>query len=245
MDTLLLITLALVLNSMIGLVGIFSLFIRKKDLEKIMFPLVSFAAGALFAGGLYHLFAESIEEIGVLLSINWFIFGFILFFVLERILKWHHCHKLECKVHPFSYLIFIGDAIHNIVDGLIIATTFLIDIKLGILTTFLIIAHEVPQELGNFATAIYGGMKRNRAVIFTFLSQLTCIIGGLLGYYFLSKEMFLPLLPFAAGGFIYIAASDLIPELHKESNIKKSIISFILFSVGLAFIVVMKLFSVE
>jgi len=245
MDTLLLITLALVLNSMIGLIGIFSLFIRRKDLEKIIFPLVSFAAGTLFAGGMYHLFAESIEEIGVLLSINWFIFGFILFFVLERILKWHHCHKLECKVHPFSYLIFIGDAIHNIVDGLIIATTFLIDIKLGILTTFLIIAHEVPQELGNFATAIYGGMKRNRAVIFTFLSQLTCIIGGLLGYYFLSKEMLLPLLPFAAGGFIYIAASDLIPELHKESNIKKSIISFILFSVGLAFIVVMKLFSVE
>jgi len=160
-------------------------------------------------------------------------------------LKWHHCHKLKCETHPFSYLIFIGDAIHNIVDGLIIATTFLIDIKLGILTTFLIITHEVPQELGNFATAIYGGMRKNKAIIFTFLSQLTCIIGGLLGYYFLSKEMLLPLLPFAAGGFIYIAASDLLPELHKELNIKKSIISFILFSVGLAFIVVMKLFSVE
>lgn len=245
MDVLFLIILALVLNSMIGLIGIFSLFIRRKDLEKIIFPLVSFAAGTLFAGGMYHLFAESIEEIGVLLSINWFIFGFILFFVLERLLKWHHCHKLKCEIHPFSYLIFIGDAIHNIVDGLIIATTFLIDIKLGILTTFLIITHEVPQELGNFATAIYGGMRKNKAIIFTFLSQLTCIIGGLLGYYFLSKEMLLPLLPFAAGGFIYIAASDLLPELHKELNIKKSIISFILFSVGLAFIVVMKLFSVE
>jgi zinc and cadmium transporter len=151
---------------------------------------------------------------------------------------------LECEVHPFSYLIFIGDAIHNIVDGLVIASTFLVDIRLGILTTFLIIAHEVPQELGNFATAIYGGMKRNRAIIFTFLSQITCIVGGLFGYYFLSKEMLLPLLPFAAGGFIYIAASDLIPELHKEPNIKKSIISFILFLIGLAFIIGVKFLEV-
>jgi zinc and cadmium transporter len=236
--------LALVLDSLIGLVGVFSLFIKRKTLEKIIFPLVSFAAGALFGGGLYHLFAESLEEMNFLQAINWFIFGFVLFFVLERILKWRHCHKLECKVHPFSYLIFVGDTIHNIVDGLVIVSTFLIDIKLGILTMFLIIAHEVPQELGNFATAIYGGMKRSKAIIFTFLSQITCIIGGLFGYYFLSKEMLLPLLPFAAGGFIYISASDLIPELHKESDIKKSIISFILFLTGLTFIIGIKFLEV-
>jgi len=137
-------------------------------------------------------------------------------------------------------LIFVGDAIHNIIDGLIIASTFLIDINLGIITTFLVIAHEVPQELGNFVTAIYGGMKRNRAILFTFLSQATCIIGGLFGYYFLSKETLLPLLPFAAGGFVYISASDLIPELHKEENIKKSLLSFLLFLIGLAFIIGLK-----
>jgi zinc and cadmium transporter len=236
--------LALVLDSLIGLVGVFSLFIKRKTLEKTIFPLVSFAAGALFGGGLYHLFAESLEEMNFLQAINWFIFGFVLFFVLERILKWRHCHKLECKVHPFSYLIFVGDTIHNIVDGLVIVSTFLIDIKLGILTMFLIIAHEVPQELGNFATAIYGGMKRSKAIIFTFLSQITCIIGGLFGYYSLSKEMLLPLLPFAAGGFIYISASDLIPELHKESDIKKSIISFILFLISLTFIIGIKFLEV-
>jgi len=235
-----LIVLALILDSLIGLIGVFSLFIKRKTLERLIFPLVSFAAGALFSGGLYHLFAESLEEMSVLQAINWFIFGFIFFFVLERILKWHHCHKLECKVHPFSHLIFIGDAIHNIVDGLIIASTFLIDANLGIITTFLIIAHEVPQELGNFTTAIYGGIKRNKAILFTFLSQTTCIIGGLFGYYFLSREMLLPLLPFTASGFIYISASDLIPELHKEANIKKSLISFLLFLVGLAFIIGLK-----
>jgi zinc and cadmium transporter len=244
MDVLIWILSALILDSLIGLVGAFSLFIKRKTLEKIVFPLVSFAAGVLFGGGLYHLFTEGLEEIGAMRAINWFVFGFILFFILERVLKWHHCHKLECEVHPFSYLIFIGDAIHNIVDGLVIASTFLVDIRLGILTTFLIIAHEVPQELGNFATAIYGGMKRNKAIIFTFLSQITCIVGGLSGYYFLSKEMLLPLLPFAAGGFIYIAASDLIPELHKEPNIKKSIISFILFLIGLAFIIGVKFLEV-
>jgi len=244
MDVLVWIISALVLDSLIGLIGVFSLFTKGKTLEKIVFPLVSFAAGSLFGGGLYHLFSEGLEEIGALQAINWFVFGFILFFILERILKWHHCHKLECKVHPFSYLIFIGDTIHNIIDGLIIASAFLVDIRLGILTTFLIITHEIPQELGNFATAIYGGIKRNRAIIFTFLSQATCIVGGLSGYYFLSKETLLPLLPFAAGGFIYIAASDLIPELHKEPNIKKSIISFFLFLIGLAFIIGFKFLEI-
>jgi len=230
MDVLIWILSALILDSLIGLVGAFSLFIKRKTLRENSFSISFFCCrSALFGGGLYHLFTEGLEEIGAMRAINWFVFGFILFFILERVLKWHHCHKLECEVHPFSYLIFIGDAIHNIVDGLVIASTFLVDIRLGILTTFLIIAHEVPQELGNFATAIYGGMKRNKAIIFTFLSQITCIVGGLFGYYFLSKEMLLPLLPFAAGGFVYIAASDLIPELHKEQNIKKSIISFILF----------------
>ncbi len=92
---------------------------------------------------LYHLFAESLERIGTLQAINWFVIGFIVLFILERILRWHHCHNLKCKVHPFSYLIFVGNAIHNIIDGLIIASLFLVDIRLRILTTFLIIAHEV------------------------------------------------------------------------------------------------------
>jgi zinc and cadmium transporter len=107
----------------------------------LFFPLVSFAAGALFGGGLYHLFVEGLEEIRTLQDINWFVIGFITFFILERIFKWHHCDELKCKVHPFSYLVFVGDAIHNIIDGLVIASTFLVDIRLGILTTILIIAH--------------------------------------------------------------------------------------------------------
>jgi zinc and cadmium transporter len=244
MDVLVWIFFALILVSLIGLAGVFSLFIKRKTLEKIVFPLVSFAAGALVGGALYHLFAEGLERIGTLQAINWFVLGFIIFFILERILRWHHCHNLKCKVHPFSYLIFVGDTIHNIIDGLVIASTFLVDIRLGILTTFLIIVHEVPQELGNFATAVYGGMKRNKAIAFTFLSQASCIIGGLFGYYFLSKEAILHLLPFAAGGFIYIAASDLIPELHRELNIKKSIISFTLFLFGLAFVIGLKFLEV-
>jgi zinc and cadmium transporter len=245
MNILIWIVLALMLNSLIGLLGVFSIFFKNKILNRIIFPLVSFSSGTLFGGSLYNLFVEGLEEIGILQSINWFIFGFILFFFLERVLKWHHCHEIKCKVHPFSYLIFIGDAIHNIVDGLVITSTFLIDIKLGILTTFLIIVHEVPQELSNFATAIYGGMKRNKAIIFTFLSQITCVVGGIFGYYFLSREMLLPLLPFAAGGFIYVAASDLIPKLHKEKNFKKSLISFILFLIGLMFIIELKFFLSE
>jgi zinc and cadmium transporter len=107
MDVLFWIISALILDSLIGLVGVFSLFIKRKTIDKVVFPLVSFAAGALFGGGLYHLFAEGLEEIGTLQAINWLVIGFITFFILERILKWHHCHELECKVHPFSYLLLV------------------------------------------------------------------------------------------------------------------------------------------
>ncbi len=244
MTTLHWIILALLLNSLIGLIGVFSLLVRRKKLDKIIFPLVSFTAGVLFGGGFYHLFVESLDELGVVSSVNWFTVGFILFFILEKGLKWHHCHLLKCKVHPFSYMIFLGDAIHNLIDGIVISLTFLVDVNLGIITTLLIIAHEVPQELGNFATAIYGGMEKRKAILFTFLSQLTCIVGGLLGYYLMSDELFLPLLPIAAGGFIYIATSDLVPELHREVNLKKSILSFTLFILGLIFIISLRFFEV-
>jgi len=232
----------LIVNSLIGLIGAFSLYLKRKVLQKLIFSFVSFAAGAILGGSLYQLLAESLKEMNVLQAINWLIVGFILFFILEIILKWYHSHKLRQKLRNFGYSIFIGDAVHNIADGLIITSTFLIDVNLGVTTTLLVIAHEVPQELGIFSSAVYGGIKIKKAIFLTFLSQASCILGGLLGYYFLSEEMILPMLSFAAGGFIYIAASDLIPELNKESNTKKSIITLLIFLIGFVFIVSIKLF---
>ncbi|MGC9150051.1 MAG: ZIP family metal transporter [Candidatus Micrarchaeia archaeon] len=243
MDVIFWVLLAVVIDSLVGLIGVFSLFVKEKTLQKLLLHLVSFASGALLAGGFYHLFLESVEKIGVFQAINYLLAGFIIFYLIEKILRWHHCHKIKCKVHPFSYLILLGDGIHNVTDGIVIAASFLVNINFGIITTLLIIAHEVPQELGNFATAVYGGIKKKKAILFTFLAQVTCVIGGLFGYYFLNSLQWLIgyILSFTAGGFIYISTSDLIPQLHEEVKTKKSILSFFLFLIGIFFLLLIKI----
>ncbi len=130
--------------------------------EKLVFVLVSFAAGSLLGGAFFHLLEESIEKLETFLSFQIFIIGFVCFFILERVVRWRHCHKKECNVHPFSYLILIGDAVHNFIDGFIIAISFLIDIMLGIVTTLMVIFHEIPQELGDFAVLVYGGFEKKK-----------------------------------------------------------------------------------
>jgi zinc and cadmium transporter len=229
------------LDGIVALIGVFSLWLKDRILRKIIMVLVAFSAGALLSGGLFHLLAESLEHLTTTVSFSLLLLGFILFFLIERFLKWHHCHEEKCKIHPFSYLILFGDGIHNFIDGLIIAASFLVNINFGIVTTLLIIGHEAPQELGDFGVLVYGGFSKVKALTFNFISQLTCMIGGVLGFFILTLDQVLFLLPFAAGGFFYIAASDLIPELHKEINLKKSIESFIFFLVGIAFMLTIKI----
>ncbi|MDD5163107.1 MAG: ZIP family metal transporter [Candidatus ainarchaeum sp.] len=235
------IILATIIDSLVGLAGIFSLWLSKKNLEKILFALVGFSAGALLSGAFFHLLAESIEPLGTTIAFASLFFGFILFFLIERVLHWHHCHEGKCETHPLTYLILLGDGIHNFIDGLVIAASFLVGIEFGTITTMAIIAHEVPQELGNFGVLIYGGFSRVKALAFSFLSQATCVAGGLVGFLLAAQTGFSNyLLPFAAGGFIYIAASDLIPELHKETETKKVIFSFAFFIIGVVFLYIMK-----
>ena len=223
--------------SLISFAGIISFAVKDKLINKILLVLVGFSAGALMGGAFLHLLPEAFEKTQ---SYNIWIFvliGFVLFFLLERLLKWHHCHKEKCPVHTFSYMILVGDAVHNFIDGLIIAASFLVNISFGIVTTIAIIAHEVPQEIGDFAILIYGGFTKFKALLYNFLSALTAVLGAVAGYYLsnIIAGTTLFLIPFAAGGFIYIAASDLIPELHKEIDLKKSISSFVFFLIGLVF----------
>ena len=234
------IIIAALIDSSLGLIGAFSIFLSKSKFKKLIWILVAFAAGTLFAGGIAHLFIKGIKEVGVNNAINLFIFGFLLFYILERFIKWHHCHKIKCKVHPISYLILIGDGVHNVVDGLVIASTFLVNIDLGIITTIMIIAHEVPQELGNYAVTVYGGFSKLRALMYNFFAQSTCILGSVFGYYLANFFNYSLLIPFAAGGFVYIAASDLIPMLHEEANVKKSLISFSILVLGIVFMLLLK-----
>jgi zinc and cadmium transporter len=242
MHILSLIILATVVTSLVSLVGIFSLWCKKNLLKKIIINLVALSAGALLSGAFFHLIPESLESLTSTAVFTYVIIGFVLFFLMERFLYWHHCHKGKCDVHPMSYLILIGDGIHNLVDGVIIGMSFIVSIPFGVITTLLIIAHEVPQELGDFGVLVYSGFGKGKALFTNFTAQLTSILGGVIGY-FLSTliEGAIPfVLPFAAGGFIYISASDLVPQLHKEAELKKSLSSFAYFILGILIMLAIK-----
>jgi len=233
---------ATVLDSLVGLVGIFSLYISEEKLEEIIQWLVAFAAGAMLAGALVHMLPKAM----VALQYRWTgevaILGFLSFFVLERFLHWHHCHETEpCEVHPVTTLTIVGDSLHNFIDGLVIAAAFLTDAITGWITTALIIAHEVPQELGNFSVLVFGGYKKEKAILWTFFSQATCILGGIIGWFFTPQWLRAPVIAFAAGGFLYIAAADLIPELHKEKNRKKMRQATIWLLLGVLFMIWIKM----
>ncbi|MEM4663263.1 MAG: ZIP family metal transporter [Candidatus Diapherotrites archaeon] len=233
---------AAMIDSIMAFVGALSLLIKKDLFEHVIFILVSFSAGTLLAGAFFHLINESLEMMDKNTVFLLVFFGFCVFFLMERILHWHHCHKGKCEVHPVSWLLTFGDAVHNFLDGMIISSSFLVNISFGIVTTALIITHELPQELGDFAILVKSGLKKRKALLINFFSQITCLLGALVSYFFFVsyKEISL-LVPFAAGGFIYISASDLIPELHRELDLKKSIKSFIMFVFGIVFIIMLKL----
>lgn len=173
------------------------------------------------------------------------VISFLLFFLIEKLLFWRHCHKIYCEIHTFAYMNMVGDTIHNFVDGLIIATTFIASIPLGVITFFAIVSHEIPQEIGDFAVLVHGGYSRRKALFMNFIVQLACVLGGILGYFIITliNAIIIFLLPFAVGGFLYISATDLTPELMKEESLKKSIGVFLAFILGIFLIWLMKYIS--
>ncbi len=228
--------------SLISLVGVVTFGVKKEIFDKTLIALVGFAAGGLIGGAFLHLLPEAIEAYGNEHVFFYTLLGFTLFFLMERYFHWRHCHNGVCEIHPFTYLNLVGDAIHNFTDGLIIAASFVTDIRLGIVTTIIVVLHEVPQEIGDFGILVYGGFSKAKALMFNFICALTSLLGALLGYA-LSKvigDISLFLISFTAGGFIYIAASDLIPELHKQKDRKRGNSAFIAFILGLAFMAVTK-----
>ena len=232
-----------IMITFIAFIGIFTLSINENILKKIVLVLVSLSAGALMGGAFLHLIPESIE---VASGSNIFIIvliGFIIFFIIEKILHWRHCHDGKCDVHTFHYMNLIGDSIHNFIDGLIIAAGFMVSIPLGFTTTIAIVAHEIPQEIGDFGVLIYGGFEKKKALILNFLVSFTIVIGGFVGYLLsnIIENYVYILLSFAAGGFIYIAATDLIPEIKKEVDIRKSTFTMLIFILGIVFMWIIKI----
>jgi zinc and cadmium transporter len=230
--------LSVLIVSLISLIGIFSLLIKQELLDKILLLLVSLSAGSLFGGVFFHLFPEIIEEQGYNLFVGiFFLSGILFFFILEKFVHWRHCHKHDCLEHPHHLAIMnlVGDGVHNFVDGLVISTSYLANIPLGISTTIAVIAHEVPQEIGDFGVLLYAGWSKTKALAFNFFSALLAVLGAAVGLMLgLKSEFFVQLiLPFAAGGFLYIAGSDLLPELHKNTKLKESIFHFLALILGI------------
>jgi zinc and cadmium transporter len=226
---------ASIIVSLISFVGIFSLLLTDQLLNRILVFMISFAAGALIGGAFIHLIPEALKQGGSEHVFLFVLLGFVLFFVLERYLYWRHCHEDQCEIHAFTYLNLIGDGIHNFIDGLIIGASFFVDIQLGIVTTTAIILHEIPQEIGDFGILVYGGFGKWKALYCNFLSAVTAIFGTVVGYQYSGRTENLAgfLLPFAAGGFIYIASCDLIPELHKQKDLRTATLSITFFLFGI------------
>lgn len=232
MSTLLYIMIAVIINSIISLIGILFIRMEEEKIKNILMIFVALSAGTLFSVSLYHLLPESIDAIGIQNSIKILIIGFLLFFFLEKILRWHHCHEYKCK-HSVGKLVLLADGLHNFIDGVIISVSFLTSFNLGILTTTAILMHELPQEIGDFFVLLYSGIMKRKALFYNFISQVVCVFGATLVFIFRDLIIVNPyVLSIAAGGFLYISSSDLIPEIVKEDNKKKSFISLLVFLLG-------------
>ncbi|MDP2628989.1 MAG: ZIP family metal transporter [Nanoarchaeota archaeon] len=234
--------------SFVSLVGIVFIFFRKNKIEKFLFVLVAFAAGALIGDVFFHIIPESLEKLTFLNMLFFLISGFLFFYIIELFLHWHHPHKNfeghSKETKHFSYLNLVGDGFHNFLDGALIAISYSVNFSVGIATTFAVIAHEIPQEIGDFAILVYGGFTKIKALVFNLLSALLAIIGVI----FVSVGVFennysIYLLPIIAGGFLYISFFDLIPEISKNRKTSKENIYILLFLIfGLFLMFILKLF---
>ncbi len=224
--------------SAVSLVGVFTLGIKTAKLQKILIYMISFSAGALLGDAFIHLLPHVVEETGFTLNISLYVLlGIAMSFIVEKVIHWRHCHHptTDDHPHPFALMNLFGDGVHNFIDGLIIGASYLVSIPVGIATTIAVLLHEIPQEIGDFGVLLHGGFSKGKALALNFVIALVSILGVVvalvIGAYVEHLTHFL--IPFAAGGFIYIASADLIPEMHKTVKWTRSLSQFFFFALGI------------
>ncbi|MFA6194476.1 MAG: ZIP family metal transporter [Patescibacteria group bacterium] len=237
---------SVLLISFLSLFGVFFLSFSPRFMEKLTLFLVSLSAGTLLGDSFLHLLPEAAADNGASLRMwLWLIIGLVSFFVLEKVVHWRHCHIQTCPTHPhhLGIMNLVGDCLHNFFDGVIIAGSFLVSIPLGLTTLIAVVAHEIPQEIGDFGVLLYAGYSRRRALFLNFVTALTAVFGAVVAVVLGARiNNFSDLIiPFTAGGFIYIATADLIPELKKETAIHKSLYQLISIIAGVLIMLALKL----
>lgn len=239
---------SVVLVSIISFIGILAFHWKEEEMKPFLIILVSFSAGALLGDAFIHLLPETISESGFSTQIALMILsGILIFFILEKFICWRHCHSPveHGYIKPFAVMNLVGDGLHNLIDGMIVAGSYLISIQVGIATTIAVVLHEIPQEISDFAVLLHGGLPKQKAILMNFLSAATAIVGAA----FILTLRLDPgaiagfLAPFTIGGFLYIAGADLIPELHKTTNPLGSLAQFFSLIAGIA--VMMSLLLLE
>lgn len=232
--------------SLVSLVGVFSLSLKEEIIKKYINLFISLAVGALLGDAFIHLIPEAFEKTNNTLVVSLLIIvGILLFFTIEKFLHWHHHgeDKEEDSIHPVGKLVLFTDGFHNLIDGIIIGVSFLISTHVGIATTLAVILHEIPQEIGDFAVLIHSGYSKKMALFLNFISALMSIVGLAVAFIFgaMAESLVLWVIPIAAGGFIYIAVADLIPELHKTHKIKYSMVQLLVILLGILSMVALTL----
>ncbi len=234
--------LSLLIISSISLLGVITLKWSTEKIKKINFGLISLAAGSLIGDSFFHLLPEATEEANITPWIA-LTFGLLAFFILEKIIHWRHCHipTSDNHPHPLGTMNLVGDFLHNFIDGLVLANAFLVNPILGLTTAIAIFIHEIPQEISDFGVLLHAGYSRTKAIRLNFLSSLSAVLGAILAIIFQTQWSTQNLLAFTAGGFIYIATADLLPEMQKETTLKKSLIQLLWLSIGLIIMFMMKI----
>lgn len=247
---------AVIIVSLISVVVAIPLLLKKKISQDSLLFLLSMSVGVLlstvFINFLPEIYGEHVHEVA-LLSPLMILAGFLVMFIVEKFIHAHHDHNCEGEHcgHSHAYNLapvnLIGDGIHNFIDGLVIAGSFAVSTAVGVTATLSIIFHEIPQEIADFGVLLYAGLSKKKALLFNFLSALTSVLGVVLGVYLIKNiHGFVEfIIPFAAGNFIYIAATNLLPQLHRHCGLKESIMHFAAILMGIGIVVLVAVFAPE